>query len=166
MTNQSDEIRTILEAELEAHEELLELKRRERRELVRGSVESLLETVGEIETVLGAIERLETRRRAACRTLPGRSAEDRAVLTVAESLDRFRGESDGWSEACRERFGRVIREIQRVNRETRYLAKASLDWANENLRVLSGAGPARNTYDLNGVSETVRKDSLLVSRTV
>jgi flagellar biosynthesis/type III secretory pathway chaperone len=163
--NATAEIREILTAELEAHERLLDLKRREREELVRGSADGLLAVVGEIEDVVARIRKLEERRRAACRMVEGIPGVERAVASVAETLDRFHDESDGWSETCRARFSEVLRELQHMNRENGYLVRGSLHWVNDNLRILSGAGPARGTYNGSGETKTAGRDSVLVSRT-
>jgi flagellar biosynthesis/type III secretory pathway chaperone len=163
--NATEEIREILTAELEAHERLLDLKRREREELIRGSADGLLAVVGEIEDVAARIGKLEERRRAACRKVEGVPGVERAVSSVAETLDRFRGESDGWSETCRARFEEVLRDLQRMNRENGYLVRGSLHWVNDHLRILSGAGPGRGTYDGSGETKSAGRESVLVSRT-
>jgi flagellar biosynthesis/type III secretory pathway chaperone len=162
--NVTEELREILTAELEAHERLLDLKRREREELIRGSADGLLAVVGEIEDVVSRIGKLEERRRAACGMLQGSPGVERAVTSVAETLDRFRGESDGWSETCRARFSEVLGELQRVNRENGYLVRGSLHWVNDNLRILSG-GPGRGTYDGSGETKAAGRESVLMSRT-
>jgi len=160
-----EELESILTAELAAHERLLDLKRRERDRLAGGSPGELLEVVAAIGEAAAEIESLETLRAAACRVLARDYELPELDPALRDIVARVPACSTPRWNRLQDQLREVLARIQRVNRESRYLARGSLAWVAGLLATVSGGNPQSAAYDGRGAGTETGSRPLLVNRT-
>lgn len=161
-----NELKEILMAEVAGHERLLELKRREREEVLRGTPQDLLAVLEQIRDTAAEIDSLEELRTSACRDL-GRhyhlSNESPTLGEITATVPECR--TAQWTD-LQDRLRGLLEELARINQETRYLLRGSLTWVGGILGMLSGEWTAGPAYDGNGLGGGGESRPLLVNQTV
>ena len=160
-----NDLRSLLDRQVENLKILEEVLGRQRDCLVKRDVQGIVDSISEQEQYLERIQRIETDPARLVTEIAGVLGIENSAITfneLSENLDPDVGaELRGTGDAIRE----TLDKIGRVNRENKKLIERSLDFVHDMLGTISGKGGVARTYEASGNMKARVQERTLVDRT-
>jgi flagellar biosynthesis/type III secretory pathway chaperone len=158
------ELQTILQAEIEAYQHLVELQQAEKRLLVTRALAPFLTNLHAKEHRLRTITRLEQKRRAVLHSLASLLGFPDPTMTLQQLSTRIPEPFASTLLGYRSRLQDTVETLQRCNRENARLLQDSLALIDERLAFFAAMAPCRPTYQRSGTFVPPMQGRLLSGR--
>ena len=162
---EAKQLKSILEEEIVAHQRLLDAKKAEQEQVVRGTIDDLVTALDSVRAAASEVERLEAARDSLCQDLAGKVGQDGQPATLHWLIDRLPSRQSEDLRALGEDLTGLVASLRRVNEDTAFVVRRSLEWITGTLASLSGEVSGAVLYDGLGSGSTSRPEGIILNRT-
>lgn len=151
----------LVEREVQAFRELLDLLTQQRDCIIDRRMDALRSTVEQEEALIEETRELERQRKEQVEVLSDRLGSPGQTMTLAQIIEVVEGTYALRLSELRDSLLTMMRKLQVANERNRFLIEHALSYVDHHIRLLTGQGPEGTPYTQQGTRDSELRSSLV-----